>query len=92
MARFRYGLESLFNDERNDAFSKLKAGDRGRTGFVERSIRLDSNRLGSEYQGRLTVVVAFPIAESSAASRLTHARAQVVPRADNQMSDKGVIR
>ena len=48
MARFRYALESLFNDERYDAFSKPKFGDRGPTGFLERFIRLDNNKLGSE--------------------------------------------
>ena len=48
MARFRYALESLFNDERKDAFSKLKFGDRGPTEFLEWSIRLDNNKLGSE--------------------------------------------
>ena len=48
MARFRYTLEPLFNDKINDAFSWLKVGDRGPTGFVERSIRLDNNEFGSE--------------------------------------------
>ena len=48
MARFRYALESLFNDERYDAFSKPKFGDRRPTGFLERFIRLDNNKLGSE--------------------------------------------
>ena len=48
MARFRYALESLFNDERKDAFSELKVGDRSPTGFFESSIRLYNNKLGSE--------------------------------------------
>ena len=47
MARFRYALESFFIDERNDAFSKLKVGDRGPTVFFERPIRLDNDKLGS---------------------------------------------
>jgi hypothetical protein len=47
MAGFRYALESFLNDERNDAFSKLKVGDRGPTVFVEGSIGLDNDKLGS---------------------------------------------
>ena len=42
MARFRYALPSLFNDKRNDTFSRPKVGDGGPTEFVERSIRLDN--------------------------------------------------
>ena len=42
IARFRYGLESSFNDVINDFFSKSKVGGRGPIGFVEGSIRLDN--------------------------------------------------
>ena len=49
MARFRYALESLFNDVINDNFSKSKVGGGGSTGFVvEGPIRLDSDKLSSE--------------------------------------------
>ena len=42
MARFRYALESSFNEVINDFFSKSKDGGRGPIGFVEGPIRLDN--------------------------------------------------
>jgi hypothetical protein len=49
MARSRYALESLFNDVRNDNFSKSEAEGGGSTGFVvEGPIRLGNDKLSSE--------------------------------------------
>ena len=78
MARFRYALESFLNDERKDALSKPKVGDRGPTVFVERSIRLDNDELSSWQQGRMIVVVECRILKGDGrrcpTCRLSHER------------------
>ena len=48
IARFRYALESSFNDVINDFFSKSKVGGRGPIGFVEGPIRLDNEQVAGE--------------------------------------------